>query len=282
MKKQQFILVGSGLLLLILLLFFAKTVPPKKPAAPAESASATGAFNIQSLLAEAKKELSPARQAYVTGLEAAVVRGDVKDQQIHVYHQLAGFWKDSVPVPPLYTWYTAEASKLENSEKSLTFAARLFLDNLRGIDDPGIKTWMAGQGKELFEKALQLNPANDSSKIGLGSCYIFGSPAGDPQQVMQGIQQILEVARRDSSNMYAQLMLGIGGVVSGQLDKAIVRLEKVVSHEPANMEAILTLAEAYERKGDKTNAVKWYSAAKKLITNPEITGVIDQRIKSLK
>lgn len=280
MKKQQFILVGSGFLLLILLFFFTKTVPSKKTV-PNQPVKSEEGFNIQSLLAEAKKELSPSRQAYVTGMESAVVRGDVKNQQIHIYHQLAGFWKDSVSIPPLYALYMAEASKLENSEKSLTFAARLFLDNLRGMDDPGIKTWMAGQGKELFEKALQLNPANDSSKIGLGSCYIFGSPAGDPQQVMQGIQQILEVARRDSSNMYAQLMLGIGGVVSGQLDKAIVRLEKVVSHEPANMEALLTLAEAYERKGDKINAVKWYNAAKKFITNPEITGVIDQRIKSL-
>lgn len=282
MKKQQLILVGSGFLLLILLLFFAKTVPSKKSTAPAETAAATGGFKVQSLLLATKKELNPARQAYLASLETAVVRGDVKDQQIHVYHQLTAFWRDSVPVPPLYAWYTAEASKLENSEKSLTFAARLFLDNLRGEEDPGIKTWMAGQGKELFERALQLNPANDSSKIGLGSCYIFGSPADDPQQVMQGIQQILEVARRDSSNMYAQLMLGIGGVVSGQLDKAIVRLQKVVSHDPANMEAVITLAEAYEQQGDKVNAVKWYKSAQKFITNPEINGEIDKRIKSLK
>lgn len=280
MKKQQLILISSSLLLLILLFFFAKTVPSKK-AVPQAPAKTEGHFNIQSLLLASKKELSPSRQAYVTGLESAVVRGDVKDQQIHIYHQLAGFWKDSVSVLPLHAWYLEEASKLENSEKSLNFAARLFLDNLRGMDDPGVKAWMAGQGRELFERALQLNPANDSSKIGLGSCYIFGSPAGDPQQVMQGIQQILEVARRDSSNMYAQLMLGIGGVVSGQLDKAIIRLQRVVSHEPANLEAILTLAEAYERQGDKSNAVKWYKIAKKLITNPEINGEIDKRIKSL-
>lgn len=281
MKKQQLILVGGGFLLLILLLFFGKTVPSKKPVPQVEKTAETGSFTIEMLLTEAKKELTPARQAYVTGLESAVVRGDVKNQQIKVYEQLAAFWRDSVSLPPLYAWYTGKASKLENSEKSLTFAARLFLDNLRGMDDPGVKAWMAGQGRELFERALQLNPANDSSKIGLGSCYIFGSPAGDPQQVMQGIQQILEVARRDSSNMYAQLMLGIGGVVSGQLDKAIIRLQRVVSHEPANLEAILTLAEAYERQGDKSNAVKWYKIAKKLITNPEINGEIDKRIKSL-
>lgn len=288
MKKQQLILVGSGFLVLILLFFFGKTVPVKKNSAtekaaagPDEHRHAEPGITTEALLDMAKKELNPDRQAYITKLEAAVVRGDIKDQQIHVYHQLAAFWRDTVFLPPLYAWYTGQASKLENSEKSLTFAARLFLDNLRGIEDSGIKSWMAEQGKELFERALQLNPSNDSSKIGLGSCYIFGSTGGDPEQTMKGIQQILEVARRDSSNMYAQLMLGIGGVVSSQFDKAIPRLEKVVEHEPSNVEAILTLAEAYEKKGDKENAAKWYKAAKKKITNPEITGAIDQRIKSL-
>jgi Tfp pilus assembly protein PilF len=282
MKKKQLIFVVGAFLFLIVLFFFGKTVGPRKNAVQRPAATEEGIFNVQFLLSESKKQLSPARQAWLSGLETAVVRGDVKEQQIRVYRQLATFWKDSVPVLPLYAWYAGEASKLENKEKSLTFAARLFLDNLRGMENPGIKTWMAGQAKELFERALQLNPANDSSKIGLGSCYIFGSPVGDPQQVMQGIQQILEVARRDSSNMYAQLMLGAGGVISGQTDKAIIRLKKVVSNEPANLEAIFTLAEAYERQGDQKKAVQWYSAARKLITNPEITGMIDQRIKSLK
>lgn len=281
MKRQQIVLVAGACALLLVLFFFGKTVPSHKPKPSQAAAGEHTHFNIKSLASLAKNELSPSRQAYLTSLESAVVRGDVKDQQIHVYHQLASFWRDTVMVMPLYAYYAGEASKLENSEKSLTFAARLFLDNLRGVEDPEVKSWMAGQGKELFEKILVLNPANDSAKIGLGSCYIFGSPANDPQQVMQGIQQILEVAGRDSANMYAQLMLGIGGVVSGQYDKAIVRLKKVVSREPDNLEAILTLAEAYERQGDKENAVKWYNASKQFITNSEVLTVIDQRIKSL-
>ena len=82
--------------------------------------------------------------------------------------------------------------------------------------------------------------------------------------------------------MYAQLMLGIGGVVSGQTDKAIERLQKVVAYQPANLEAVLTLADAYERKGDTQDAVKWYRAAQKLIANPAIVKEIDQRINELK
>ena len=282
MKKQQWILIGSGVILVAILFLFGKTVPQKKQdPKPAAVSSHPEKFDFKASLAEAKAQLSPEQQGYVNSLENSVGRGDVKNQQIHTYHQLATFWKDSASRFEPYAYYTAEASKLENSEKSLTFAAQLFLDNLRAATDPSLKSWMAATSRELFERALTLNPANDSAKIGVGSTYIFGSTEENPQQVMQGIQQILEVARRDSTNMYAQLMLGIGGLVSGQLDRAVDRLSKVVAQQPANLEAVLSLAEAYERKGENKNAMKWYQASKKFIGNPEVLKEIDNRIKDL-
>jgi tetratricopeptide (TPR) repeat protein len=283
-KKQQFILVGAAVILLVLLYLFGNTVPPKKgqPAVAQQPAGQTQKIEFATILQAARQKLTPGQQAYVSGLETAVVRGDVKEQQIKVYRQLADFWIDTVHLVEPYAYYTAEAAKLENSEKSLTFAARQFLNQLKGSNQPLMKQWMADQAKELFEKALVINPSNDSSKIGLGSCYIFGSTAESPEQVMTGIQTILEVARRDSSNMYAQLMLGVGGVVSGQLDKAVERLEKVAHKEPANMEAVFMLAEAYERKGDNANAIRWYEHARKYMGNDQLVKDIDERIKSLK
>lgn len=284
MKKQQFILVGSGMVLLVLLYLFGNTTPPKKP----KSSSEAGAnampkkLDFNSILQGAKQKLPSGQQAFVNGLETAVVRGDVKDQQIKVYRQLASFWRDSIHYFEPYAYYTGAAAKLENSEKSLTFAARQFLNELKGTNQPAVKQWMADEAKLLFEQALVVNPANDSSRVGLGSCYIFGSTGNSPQEIMTGIQKILEVARRDSSNMYAQLMLGVGGVVSGQLDKAVERLQKVIAKEPGNLEAIFMLAEAYERKNENANAAHWYEESKKYVNNEEMINEIDQKIKSLK
>ena len=266
-----------------ILFLFGKTVPQKKQdPKPSAVSSQTEQFDFESSLSDAKAKLSPEQQRYVNSLEHSVGRGDVKDQKIHTFHQLASFWRDSANRFEPYAFYTAESSKLENSEKSLTFAAQLFLDNLRGATDPALKNWMAAQSRELFERALRLNPANDSAKIGIGSTYIFSSSAENPQQVMTGIQKILEVSRRDSTNMYAQLMLGIGGLVSGQLDRAIERLNRVVAKQPSNVEAILTLAEAYERQGDNANAAKWYGASRQFIGNPAVLKEIDDRIRELK
>ncbi len=277
MKKQQFILVGSGVVLFCLIYFFGRTIPPKNKSLPPAPQGAT--IDINTILSASKAQLTSQQQMYVSQLESSVVRGDTKTQQALVYRQLADFWKDSAHLLLPYAYYTGQAAELENSEKSLTFAAHFFLESLRQQNDPGLKRWMGTEAKELFEKALLLNPGNDSLKIGLGSCYLFGNISENP---MQGIQLIREVADRDPGNMYAQFTLGMGSMMSGQLDKAIERLSVVIKAQPANLEVMIMLAEAYEQKGDNINAVKWYESSKKLIDNPDINSEIDKRIKLLK
>lgn len=49
------------------------------------------------------------------------------------------------------------------------------------------------QAKDLFERSLTINPANDSAKIGLGACYLFGEISPTP---MEGILKIREVAEK--------------------------------------------------------------------------------------
>jgi tetratricopeptide (TPR) repeat protein len=281
-KNKYLALIGFGLVLFSTLYFFGQTIPPKKESPRQEATSeapSTEEISFDQILAASKQKLTQQQLQRVQQLENAVVRGDVQSQQIGVYHQLARFWKDSAKSFLPAAYYTAQAAKLENIEKNLTFAAHLFLDNLRGQSDPGLKAWMAGNAKELFEKILKLDPSNDSAKVGLGSCYVFGNIGPSP---MQGILMIREVADRNPDNLYAQMMLGVGGVMTGQFDKAIDRFKKVIDRQPDNLEAILNLAEAYEQKGDKKLAIEWYERSKTLIKNPEFLKELDNRINSLK
>jgi len=280
-KKQQWLLISSAFLAFILLFSFGITVPPHKQPATAVAANAASSPSIrfETLLAKAKEHISPAQAERLTRLENAVVRGDIKDQQIHVYHQLARFWSDSARVFEPYAYYTGEAAKLENSEKSLTFAAHLFLDNLMAETNPAMQNWLATNAKVLLEKALAINPANDSSRIGLGACYMFGNISDNP---MQGILPVREIVAKHPDNLYGQMILGLGGKKSGQYDKAIERFKIVVEHQPDNLEAIFHLAECYDLHGEKANAIQWYEVAEKLIRIPEAKAEIDKRILELK
>ncbi|PZX62294.1 tetratricopeptide repeat protein [Hydrotalea sandarakina] len=283
MKKSQIVLVIASVVAVVLLFVFGKVTAPKSAANQApmaqQDAGAPPAIHFADILQKARQQLTPEQNQRVLSLENAVTRGDVKDQQIHVYHQLARFWKDSAHVFEPYAYYMAQAAKLENSEKSLTFAAQLFVDNLLTENNPAMQHWLAENAKDLLDKALVLNPNNDSSKIGLGACYMFGNISDNP---MQGILPVREIAQKDSNNLYAQMVLGLGGKKSGQLDKAIERFQFIVRKDPHNLEAIFQLAETYDMHGDKANAIHWYETAKNMINNDAIKKEIDKRINELK
>lgn len=281
MKKPQWITIGIGICLVASIYLFGRIIPSKKTvqSSTSDKQITTPVITADTILALAKKQLNSEQVVRLNMLENSISRGDVKEQQLKVYHQLAHFWGDSAAIFEPYAWYEAEAARLESSEKSLTFAARLFLENLQGDEVAERRRWKALQAKDLFERSLKINPDNDSSKVGLGACYLFGNISATP---MEGILKIREVTEKDSSNVYAQLMLVKGLLISGQYDKAISRLEKVNRLQADNVEAILMLADVYERTGDKTKAVSWYQKSLQYIKRQDARIEIEKRIEELR
>lgn len=289
MKKPQLITIAVAAVLTIGIYFFVRTSPSKKAVTPTETVEhgpndghnhdELAPISIDTILILAKKQLTAEQVVRLNTLENSISRGDVKDQQLKVYHQLSHFWADSARIFEPYAWYEAEAARLENSEKTLTFAARLFLENLQNDETAQRKTWKAMQAKDLFERSLKINPDNDSAKVGLGACYLFGNISTNP---MEGIAKIREVVEKDSTNIYAQLTLVKGAMISGQYDKAIDRLQTVNRHDANNVEAMLLLADLYERTGKKDVAASWYQKSLQFVKLPEARKAIEKRIEELR
>ena len=131
------------------------------------------ALTTHDVLTAAKSKLPPAEQSRITILENNVDRGDIKDLKIKQYTQLSHFWGDTMGNMTLSSYYLGEAAKLENSEDNLTFAARKLLSYVFVEQSQPMQTWMATDAKELFEKALEINPQNDSGIVGLGLLYVW-------------------------------------------------------------------------------------------------------------
>lgn len=259
---------------------FGRTTAPDAPkpgstaAAPAAGAKVAPA-RFEDLLAKARQSLSSDMQMRITGIENSVTRGEVRQQQLEAYHQLAGLW-DSLGHAPIAAHYLGEAAKLENSEKSLTFAANLFLAHLQHSEDAAVQAWEAAEARQLLEKALALNPTNDTIQVALAGSEVAGG------EVMQGVQRLLKITEKDPNNLQANLMLGRLSVTSGQYDKAVARLEKVVAQAPENTEALYFLAEAYKGHGDTEKAIKTFERCKQLVNDPAFSKEIDNYINSFK
>ena len=278
MRKQQTILLLAALAVLMLLFFFGKTVNPNKPSIQSNAPAVSESLNFDDILNRSKQNLSLEQKQILISLEKSLENAE-KANKIKAFKALSSFWKENARVYEPYLFYLSEEAKLENSEKSLTFAAQQFTSSLLDVAEPSIQNWLATNAKVLFEKALAINPNNDSSKIGLGACYILGNISNNP---MVGILPVREIATKNPDNIFAQMVLGLGGKKSGQFDKAIDRFLIINTKQPNNLVVMLHLAECYEMKGDKPNAKIWYLKAVELVKNAEVKKEIEKRINELK
>lgn len=281
MKRQQIIVILSGVVLLVALAIFGKITPSSQQKAamavqPQQNTSTE--ITTETILERARRSINAAQQQRVADIEKEAANSSDNAVKVNAYRQLAAFWKDSAKIAEPYLYYTAQSAKLENSEKNLNFAARLLVDNMLGSDNSAIQHWLAIEAKDLLDKSLAINSKNDSAQISLGACYMFGNISDNP---MQGILKVREIVQQHPDNLYAQYVLGLGGKKSGQYDKAMEHFAIVLNHQPSNLEAAFQLAECAELKGDKATAIKWYEHLKDVIPNPEIKQEIAQRIKSL-
>ncbi len=279
MRKPQLILILSGLLLFSVLYFFTPRFTAKESNTPSQSTE-NQVVTTESILNTAKLALSESQKISLLSIENQLIKAKNAQDSLKSYRALTKFWADSAQKLAPYLYFSYSAALLENSEKSLTFAAQLLVDNLLTPDAPPARLpWIAGNAKVLLEKALVINPKNDSAKINLGACYLFGNLSDNP---MQGITKIKEVVDKDSTNAYGQFILALGGKKSGQYDKAIERFLTVINIQPNQIEAMIHLAECYELTDQKALAIEWYTKVRNSVNIPEAKEAISKRIKELK
>ena len=279
MRKPQLILILSGLLLFSVLYFFTPRFTAKEANAPSQSAE-NQVVTTESILNTAKLALSESQKISLLSIENQLIKAKNAQDSLKSYKALTKFWADSAQKLAPYLYFSYSAALLENSEKSLTFAAQLLVNNLLTPDaPPALLPWIAGNAKVLLEKALVINPKNDSAKINLGACYLFGNLSDNP---MQGITKIKEVVDIDSTNTYGQLILALGGKKSGQYEKAIERFLIIIGLEPNNIEAMVNLAECYELTNQKNSAIDWYTKVREKVNIPEAKEAVTKRIQELK
>ena len=279
MRKPQLILILSGLLLFSVLYFFTPRFTAKEVPSSNQTAE-NQVVTTESILNTAKLALSESQKIALLSIESQLTNAPNAKDSLKALKALSQFWADSAQKLAPYLYFTYSAALLENSEKSLTFAAQLLVDNLLTPDaPPALLPWIAGNAKVLLEKALVINPKNDSAKINLGACYLFGNLSDNP---MQGITKIKEVVDKDSTNAYGQFILALGGKKSGQYDKAIERFLTVINIQPNQIEAMIHLAECYELTDQKALAIEWYTKVRNSVNIPEAKEAISKRIKELK
>ena len=173
-------------------------------------------------------------------------------------------------------YYTLQLAQLKKDAKLDIRAGDLFSATAAISNDDTIHLFLADRAVESYKNALALD-STTANRLKLATAYMDQGTTP-----MQGVGILLSIVAKDSNNADAQLLLGKFGIVSRQFDKAIVRLEKVVSLRPQNYDALFLLAEAHMEKGDKQKAIELLEKCSKMVDKPELKKEIDQYIKNIK
>ncbi len=178
----------------------------------------------------------------------------------------------------LSAFYQKDIAEAENTDSSWVLAGQGFYSVAFATDDQALNKHLLSQSIGSYKKAVELNPENTEAKMNMAIVYL----EGPTDQVMNGVMILREITDKDPDNITANLILGRYGIVSGQFDKAVQRLEKVLSLDSLNAEAYLYLAEAYESLGERAKAIEMLEKCKTIVKSPGFSEEVDNYILKLK
>jgi len=236
--------------------------------------SAGSTINLTEVSTAAKNSINTNIAAEITTLEDAY-KSVSEDDKVNAAKVLAQKWDDVEQTVPSALYLEIIANKERNLDSWLAAGGRL-MKAFDTTQDSLISPVLLQKANTAYTNAVALDSANLEAKTGLGITIVNGM--GAP---MSGIAMLLDVVKKDPSNLKASMSLGTFAIKSGQFDKAITRFKGIIAQRPSP-DAYFYLATAYENLGENKEAVDAYLNSKKLAANPTLSNFIDKKVAELK
>lgn len=237
------------------------------------NASAASSENFNTQLEAIKKQTPAEVLARVTFFENKLKES--KGNSASPWLDSLIFIWDRQMRPGISAEYALQKAELSDEGLAWKNAGIRFLaisNFFEGSDKSGLLT----RAIACLEKAQVKLPTDDAVKTQLGVAYVEGS-----SEPMKGIALLREAVAKDSTNLDAQISLGIFSMKSGQYDKAIKRFQTVMRLRPDLPEVGIYLAEAYQMDGKPDAALSVLEQILKASKDSALTAEIGRRKQNI-
>ncbi len=248
--KSPLFLALLAVLLIALLYFLGPTSGPKNAGAPGNATLETPALNgikIEPLATNAKKQIGAEYVVRITELENRL-KSARSSEVPTILRSLIAVW-DSAGSKIISAEYSRQLALQTKQLADYNDAGRRLVGAFTTAADSSIARTLSANAVNILQRAIELDSANIDNQVLLAQTYMEGQG-----EIMNGVQILLAITRKDSNNLKANYILGKFAVVSGQYEKAVKRLLIVTRGEPQNLQAALKLADAYQALGKKSEA----------------------------
>ncbi len=239
----QWFVIGGAVVLTALLAFVFDTRPPDHEALEKSRALMAETADAGVLVRDAKAQLDGARRAQVTQLELAVEQAEADSLRALQMEALASLW---------YEWgradisgiYAERIAELRSDAPSWALAGTTYMLCIQQQRQERIRRFCRERALRAFEYALSLDPQDLNSRINRALVYVEMPPEGKP---MEGIQMLLSLDEQYPDQPAVLLQLARLAIRTGQYERAIQRLERVLEIAPEEQRAYCLMAEALEQ-----------------------------------
>ena len=249
MNKTQWIVVTAAVVLFSVLYFGFDTKPGKHKEVEKQRVLAAVSTDINSLLKDAKKSLSPQESASVLALEAELEKSP-DSSKANLYKRLSSLWY-SLEKPGISGFFAEKVAELVGSEEAWSIAGTTYSICLQQEQEEKVKSYCTQRAIQALENAASINPANLQHKVNLALIYAENPPQDNP---MKGVLMLVELNKQNPGSPVVLTQIGRLAMKTGQFDKAVERLEQSIAAQPDNPVAICLLAQAYEGLGNSEKA----------------------------
>lgn len=257
MTKQQIISVVA-FLLLFLVLFFAFDTKSKNKVAPSNSGSLDNtSVDITNELNSAKSKLSQDSLMVINNFESNLVAASTDSLKSEVFKKISGWWYRQKEYA-LAGYYAEKVAEIEKVDYAWAIAGTTFSVGAKS-DNESTRKYCIEKSKKAFENAISLSPNNIAHKVNLALCFADNPPTDNP---MKGIQMLLELSKEYPDENIVQITLARLAVKTGQYEKAINRLLKILEKTPDDANANCLLVEIYSNQGDNDKAMAYQKKCK--------------------
>ena len=237
MNRQQIIVVASAVALFFTL-YFGCDVKSKEQKSLDVARVLTGAtLDMATVKKEAIKALKPAQ---INEIESLTQKAEAsKDPS--VLKPLSAAWHNAGH-DEIAAHYAEQIAEIEKTDEAWSIAGANYYLALQKTEDKTLRDFCSSQAAKAFQNAASLNPTKVEHRINLALCYTENPQQDNP---MKGILLLRELDAQNPENIAVNTQLARLAIQTGQFDKAIGRLEKVLVKEPNNGKLACLLADAY-------------------------------------
>ncbi len=251
MTRMQIVVTSIAVLLLLGLYLGPDTKPRKQRELEKVRALQAETASVDVLRQQAKSELSGAQRGEIALMEQKINALPEDDpQRIEALKALSGKWYE-YGYPALAGAYAQNIAEQLDTEETWSIAGTTYAICLQTTQEERIRNFCTTRAVAAFENAISLNPDNVTHRVNLALCYAENPPQNEP---MKGILMLRELNQKQPENVLILNSLARLALRTGQLDRAVERLEEAIAIEPQNATTICLLAQAYVSSGNEAKA----------------------------